>query len=148
MTEKPKVLIIEDDTDLVAAIKRILESKGIIAAVAYDPEEGMEIIRKEVPDLIILDVMFGSRGESRGFDFAQAVKLDKKLASIPILMLTAINTERPSFKFSPDTDSEFLPVDLFLEKPVHSEVLILKVEELLRQKTSKWQNWPEKGDRN
>ncbi len=59
-------------------------------------------------------------------------------------MLTAINTARPSFKFSPETDGEFLPVDSFLDKPVHSEDLISKVEELLRQKTSKWQNWPEK----
>ncbi len=143
MNGKPKILIIEDDTDLVAAMKRILESKGLLAVIAYDPEEGMKKLIKEEPDLIILDVMFGSKGESRGFDFAQAVRLDKKFSAIPILMMTAINTERPSFKFSPETDGEFLPVDSFLEKPVHSEDLINKVEELLRQKTSKWQNWPE-----
>ena len=143
MNEKPKILIIEDDSDLVAAMKRILENKGFIATIAYDPDEGKEKLNHEEPDLIILDVMFGSKGESKGFDFAQAIKLDKKFSAIPILMLTAINTERPSFKFSPETDSEFLPVDSFLDKPVHSEDLISKVEELLRQKTSKWQNWPE-----
>lgn len=143
MNEKPKILIIEDDVDLVAAMKRILESKGFNAKIAYDPDEGKEELKKDEPDLIILDVMFGNKGESRGFDFAQTIKLDKKFASIPILMLTAINTERPSFKFSPDTDSEFLPVDVFLDKPVHSEDLIRKVEELLRQKTSKWKNWPD-----
>lgn len=143
MNEKPKILIIEDDIDLVAALKRILENKGFIATIAYDPEEGKEELKKEEPDLIILDVMFGSKGESRGFDFAQAIKLDKKFSSIPILMLTAINSEKPSFKFSPETDGEFLPVDSFLDKPVHSEELIRKVEELLKQKTSKWQNWPE-----
>ena len=144
MNEKPKVLIIEDDTDLVAAMKKILENKDYIVAVAYDPDEGREKLNSEVPDLIILDVMFGSRGESKGFDFAQAIKLDKRFSAIPVLMLTAINTERPSFKFSPETDGEFLPVDSFLDKPVHSEDLISKAEELLRQKTSKWQNWPEK----
>ncbi|MGB8491324.1 MAG: response regulator [Bacteroidales bacterium] len=144
MNDKPTILIIEDDTDLVAALKRILESKGYNVIVAYDPEEGKEKLKHEKPDLIILDVMFGSKGESKGFDFAQKVKLDNKLAAIPILMLTAINTERPSFKFSPDTDGEFLPVDSFLDKPVHSEDLILKVEDLIKQKTSKWSNWPEK----
>ncbi len=59
-------------------------------------------------------------------------------------MLTAINTEKPAFKFSPETDGEFMPVDSFLDKPVRSEDLLLKVEELLAQKTSRWQNWPEK----
>lgn len=146
MNKNPKILIIEDDTDLVAAMKRILENKGFVATVAYDPDEGREKLKQVEPDLIILDVMFGSKGESKGFDFAQAIKLDKKFSAIPILMLTAINTERPSFGFSPETDGEFLPVDSFLDKPVHSEDLISKVEELLRQKTSKWQNWPETGN--
>lgn len=146
MNKNPKILIIEDDTDLVAAMKRILENKGFVATVAYDPDEGREKLKQVEPDLIILDVMFGSKGESKGFDFAQAIKLDRKFSAIPILMLTAINTERPSFRFSPETDGEFLPVDSFLDKPVHSEDLISKVEELLRQKTSKWQNWPETGN--
>lgn len=144
MKEKPKILIIEDDADLVAAMKLMLENRGFAPSVAYDPEEGKEKLRSEKPDLIILDVMFGSRGESKGFDFAQEIKLEKEYASVPILMLTAINTERPSFKFSPETDGEFLPVDSFLDKPVRSEELIEKVESLLRQKTSLWKNWPEK----
>jgi len=144
MNEKPRILIIEDDADLVAAMKRILESKGYKATIAYDPEEGNEKLKLEIPDMIILDVMFGSKGESKGIDFAQRIKLNKKFAAIPILMLTAINTEKPDFKISPETDGEFLPVDSFLDKPVHYEDLLMKVEELLTQKTSKWENWPEK----
>ncbi len=144
MNVNPKILIIEDDTDLVAALKRILESKDYKTIVAYDPEEGSVKLQQDIPDLIILDVMFGNKGESRGFKFAQSMRLDKKFASIPILMLTAINTEKPSFSFSPETDGEFLPVDSFLDKPVHYEDLLTKVEELLIQKTSKWQNWPYK----
>lgn len=146
MNDKPKILIIEDDADLVAALKRILENRGFMAKIACDPEEGKKELEKELPDVIILDVMFGSRGESKGFDFAQTIKLDKNYSAIPILMLTAINTERPSFKFSPETDGEFLPVDSFIDKPVSSENLIMKVEELLRQKTSKWKTWPDKGN--
>jgi two-component system, OmpR family, lantibiotic biosynthesis response regulator NisR/SpaR len=144
MNENPKILIIEDDADLVAAMKKMLENKGHIVVVAYDPEEGNEKLRQEKPDLIILDVMFGSRGESKGFDFAHMLRSNKQISDIPILMLTAINSEKPEFKFSPDTDGEFLPVDSFLDKPVKSDELTLKVEILLKQKTSKWRNWPDK----
>jgi len=144
MNEKPRILIIEDDADLVAAMKKMLENKGHNVVVAYNPEEGNEKLKQERPDLIILDVMFGSKGESKGFDFAQKIRNDRQIAGTPILMLTAINTQKPFFNFSPDTDGEYLPVDTFLDKPVKSEELFLKVEDLLRQKTSKWRNWPEK----
>ena len=61
MKEKPKILIIEDDVDLVAAMGKMLESKGYNIIVAYDPEEGNEKLKQERPDLIILDVMFEAR---------------------------------------------------------------------------------------
>jgi DNA-binding response OmpR family regulator len=142
MNGKPRILIIEDDTDLVESIKKFLESKGYDATVAFDPEEGHEKLKQEQPDLIILDVMFGSKGEAKGFDFAHKIKIDRQFADIPILMLTAINIRKPDFHFSPDTDGEYLPVDSFIDKPFRPEELFTKVEELLNQKTSKWRNWP------
>ena len=145
MSKKSKILVIEDDTDLVAAIVKMLEIKGYSVESAFDPEEGWKKLRQGKPDLIILDVMFGSKDESRGFDFAQKLRYDKEFSGIPVLMLTAINTQKPFFNFSPDTDNEFLPVDSFIEKPLKAEELFARVEELLRQKVSKWQNWPEKG---
>ncbi len=144
MTEESKILIIEDDVDLVAAMKKMLENRGYKVVAAYDPDEGDEKMKNEKPDMIILDVMFGSKGDSMGFDFAQKIRNDKEFSAIPVLMLTAINTEKPLFRFSPETDGEFLPVDSFLDKPVKSDELFQKVEDLLKQKTSKWQNWPEK----
>ena len=144
MNENPIILLIEDDADLIAAMKIILETKKYKVITAFDPDEGNEKLRQERPDLIILDVMFGSKGESKGFDFAQKIRLNKQFAEIPILMLTAINAAKPFFNFSPDTDGEYLPVDYFLDKPVQSEELLHKVEYLLKQKTSKWRNWPQK----
>lgn len=144
MDKKPQILVIEDDTDLVAAITKILENRGYSAIGAYDPEEGYEKLKQGKPDMIILDVMFGSKGESKGFDFANRLRSESNFADIPILMITAINTVKPFFNFSPETDGEYLPVDAFLDKPVRSEELYLKVESLLKQKFSKWRNWPEK----
>jgi DNA-binding response OmpR family regulator len=144
MIERPTILIIEDDADLVAAMKIMLENKGYHVKVAYTPEDGNVSLKQENPDLIILDVMFGSRGEAKGFNFAHRIRHDKQFAGIPILMLTAINAKVPYFKFSPDTDAEYLPVDTFLEKPVPYDELNEKVQHLLNQKTSKWRNWPQK----
>ena len=144
MNQQEKILIIEDDADLVAAMVKLLENRNYSVNFAYDPSEGLDKMNLEKPDLIILDVMFGSKGESKGFDFAQKLKHNKLFASIPVLMVTAINTERPFFNFSPETDGEFLPVDAFIDKPVKTEDLYNKVEELLKQKTSKWSNWPQK----
>jgi len=144
MNQQEKILIIEDDADLVAAMVKLLENRNYTVNVAYDPSEGLDKMNREKPDLIILDVMFGSQGESKGFDFAQKLKHNKLFASIPVLMVTAINTERPFFNFSPETDGEYLPVDAFIDKPVKTEELYIKVEELLKQKTSKWSNWPQK----
>jgi two-component system alkaline phosphatase synthesis response regulator PhoP len=146
MIEKPKILIIEDDPDLVAAMKVMLEAKDYKITTAYDPDEGQEKLKLDRPDLIILDVMFGNKGESKGFDFAQRLRYDRQFAEIPILMLSAINTAKPFFNFSPETDGEYLPVDSFLDKPVRTEELYSKVEDLLKQKISKWRNWPEKAD--
>ncbi len=146
MNEKAQILIIEDDVDLVAALTKLLENSGYSVESAYDPDEGWDKLKKSKPDVIILDVMFGGMGESKGFDFAQKIRYDKMVSDIPVLMLTAINTEKPLFNFSPETDSEFLPVDAFLDKPVKTEELYIKIDELLQQKTSKWTNWPEKSE--
>jgi DNA-binding response OmpR family regulator len=144
MNEKSKILIIEDDVDLVAAMKKMLENKGYEVIFEYDPDKGYEKLKNEKPDMIILDVMFGSKGESQGFKFANKIRTDSQFSGTPVLMLTAINSQNPFFNFSPDTDDEYLPVDSFLDKPVQFDELFQKVEQLLRQKISKWKNWPDK----
>jgi len=137
MNEKPKILIIEDDIDLVESIKKLLETKGFNSIITYDPEDGNVKLKQERPDIIILDVMFGSKGETKGFDFARKIKNDKLYADIPILMISAINTQEPFFSFSPETDGEYLPVDCFLDKPIQPDELFSKIEDLLKQKINK-----------
>ena len=134
MNEKPKILIIEDDIDLVESIKKLLETKGFNSIITYDPEDGNVKLKQERPDIIILDVMFGSKGETKGFDFARKIKNDKLYADIPILMISAINTQEPFFSFSPETDGEYLPVDCFLDKPIQPDELFSKIEDFLKPK--------------
>lgn len=141
MSESPaQILIIDDDSDLVEAMRITLGSSNYDVIVVYDPEEGMQKAIEEKPDMIILDVMFGSKGESGGFQFAEKLRRDKSLARIPILMSTAINKTYPMLQFSPETDGGYLLVDDFINKPVQPEDLIKRVERLLKMKTSKWAN--------
>ena len=81
--------------------------------------------------------MFGSKGEQKGFDFARKIKNDKMYADIPIVMMSAINTQEPFFSFSPETDGEYLPVDCFLDKPVQPDELFSKIEKFLKRKINK-----------
>ncbi|NQT25880.1 response regulator transcription factor [candidate division KSB1 bacterium] len=136
MTNPKKVFIIEDDIDLVEAMKAILEARGIQVQAAYQPDDGLELIRQENPDLIILDVMFGKEGSTLGFDFARELRQDKALCHIPILMETAVNAEYPGFTFSPK-DGAYLPVDDFINKPARPDELVEKVEKLLEAGASR-----------
>ncbi len=139
-----KILIIEDDLDMVEALEVVLKSADYAVIRALDTGEGLLKMKEEKPDLVILDVMFGQDKGTDGFTLANKMRLDKELAHIPVLMLTAVNLEYSGFNFSPDTDMEFLPVDDFIDKPAKPEDLLSKVEKLLKQKTSKWENWPDK----
>jgi two-component system alkaline phosphatase synthesis response regulator PhoP len=142
MNEETKILIIEDDVDLVEAMKITLETEKYKVLTAYGPEDGFDMAKKEKPHLIILDVMFGETEEKKGFDYAVRMKQEKALASIPILMVTSVNVQLPTHHFSPKTDGEYLPVDEFIDKPAPSKELTEKVKKLLELKTSRWVNWP------
>jgi len=114
----PKILIIDDDVDLVEVIRLTLESHGLQVIDAQDGATGLEMIKKEKPDLIILDVMMETVYE--GFELAQQIRSTKTIADIPIIMLTAVSQET-GFKY--DKEEGILPVDEFIEKPVMPEHL-------------------------
>jgi len=127
-----KILIIDDDPDIVEAMKVILESKQYQVVVAQNGEEGLKNVRLEKPDLIILDVMMETG--DKGFDVARELKKHKDYKSIPIIMLTAIK-ERTGLDFRNEAgDETWLPVDDYCDKPLNPEELIFKVESLLKKK--------------
>lgn len=121
-----KVLLVDDDVDLVAVNRAVLESHGYAVEAAHNGPAGLRIARELHPDLIVLDVMMGTHSE--GFDLARNLKKDPILRSVPLIMVTAVNDTVP-FRFEPDPES--LPVDRFLEKPVPPERLLREVEAAL-----------------
>lgn len=126
---KKKILIVDDDPDIVEAMSLILETKGYQVASAADGAEGLKKAREFKPNLIILDVMMATDDE--GFQVSYQLKSDAELCKIPVLMVTSVS-EVTGFKYNPETDQEFLPVQGFIEKPIQPEVLLSRVAELLK----------------
>lgn len=126
-----RVLIIDDDPDITAAMAVVLEGRGHEVSSARDGTEGMERLQHARPDLIILDVMM--RTSQEGFDLARKLKQSPLYKDIPILMLTAVK-HKTGFDFRTEAgDRSWLPVEEFLDKPVKPDVLVEKVEGLLRK---------------
>ena len=127
-TDSAKVLIVDDDPDFHEALKGILEVSGFQVVSALSKAEGMEKVRAEKPDVVILDVMMESL--TAGFHFARELRQDPQLKRIPILSVSAVS-EKTGFRFSPLVDQEFFPVDDFIEKPVRAKDLIARLNSLI-----------------
>jgi len=127
-----KILIIDDDPDMILALHLCLEDAGYEIVEAESGNEGLEKVKSENPDLIVLDAMMDTATE--GFQVALTLRSSDPESEyapyrqIPILMLTAIHTTTP-LRFGPNED--YLPVDDFIEKPLEPDLLAQKVKELL-----------------
>lgn len=134
MEQRKKILMIDDDVNLVNVIKLVLESKNFEFAAAYSASEGLNKIIEFHPDLIILDVIM--EDFVAGFRVVSELRTggpNSKYASfsnIPILMLTSV-TSKTNVNFSDKVGTALLPVDAFIEKPVKPAELLSKIEELL-----------------
>ncbi len=131
--EKAKILIVDDDLDLANAMRVILESRQYTVITAADKAGGMELIRTEKPDLLILDVIMSTWSD--GFEMARELKKRSELKDMPILMLTGVKDKTGIDFKSSAGDPTWLPVDAFLDKPVESETLLAEVEKLLSNRT-------------
>lgn len=121
MYDTKKVLLIDDDVDLVEANKIVLEANGYQVVTAHNGEDGLKMALQEIPDVIILDVSMEKKDE--GFYVSQRIRSHPEIAKIPIIMITAIH-KCTKLKFSPQTDGDYLPVNEFMDKPVDPETLL------------------------
>ena len=130
--ENAKILIVDDDLDLTKALKVMLESENYSVVTASDRMEGMEKIKAERPDLIVLDVMMSTWQD--GFEMARELKKDSQfIKNIPILMLTGVNDKTGINFKSTAGDPTWCPVDGFLDKPVEPDILLAEIRKLLQR---------------
>ena len=121
----PKILVVDDDPDVVEAVTAVLERAGYVVKSAGNRRAGLTKIGVEKPDLIILDVMM----EEPDDGFAMAQELRRDGFTKPILMLTSIARVTG---LSYGVDASTVPVDDFVEKPVTPAALLEKVAALLK----------------
>lgn len=127
-----KILIIDDDPDIVESMRIILESCKHKVKVAKSGKEGLKEAAAAKYDLVILDVMMETM--STGFEVARSLRESRENKTVPILLLTAIK-ESTGLDFESEAgDKDWLPVSAYLEKPLKPHELLLKVEALLKGK--------------
>jgi CheY-like chemotaxis protein len=128
MSTKTKILLVDNDVDFIDLNKAVLENNGFQVVVAYSGAEGLDRVRFEQPDLIVLDLMMEKHDS--GFGFARAIKADPTSKNIPILMLTAVGSET-GMDFSQELDGYWMKTDDYANKPLLPEDLVKKINELL-----------------
>ena len=113
-----KILIVDDEQDIVESLKFVLEAADYTCYLAYNGEEGLRLAKEIMPDLIILDVMMP---KINGFKVSRLLKFDSKYKNIPILMLTARSQEEDKLI------GEETGADEYITKPFELDVVLKKV---------------------
>ena len=123
--EIPAILVVDDNQQNLELLQAYLEDIECNTISAYDGQQALEIISKEPPDLILLDVMMPKMS---GFEVCRRIKNDPKTADIPVIMVTALN------KFGDIERGINSGTDDFLSKPINKLELLTRVKTMLKLK--------------
>ena len=118
-----KILIVDDEQDIVESLKFVLEASDFTCYCAYNGEDGLRLAKELVPDLIILDVMMP---KINGFKISRLLKYDAKYKNIPILMVTARTQEEDKLI------GEETGADEYITKPFELDEVVKKDEQYLK----------------
>ena len=129
-----KILVVDDDPDILEAVALILESQGYEVVTARDGIEGLANLKAEQPDLMILDLMMPKMD---GFAVCKELQDPRwsKYKDIPILILTSVREEASRRRYELETGLA-LDVDDYVEKPMSPDVLLKRVSTLIKKKES------------
>jgi DNA-binding response OmpR family regulator len=122
--EKKKILLVDDEVDLVKTIQFSLELEGYKVLVSYNGEDALNQARKENPDLILLDIMLPKLD---GYKVCRLIKFDEQYKHIPILMMTAKTQEKDKLMGKETGANEYIT------KPFDIDELMKKVKAYLKK---------------
>jgi two-component system alkaline phosphatase synthesis response regulator PhoP len=133
MTEvKKKVLLVDDDIDLIEQNKMLLESKGYQVVTAENVKDAWETFQREKPDAAVLDLIMEEHDS--GFVLAHKIKRDPYGKTIPVFLLTsATYVTGMKFGVSSSEEQEWINCDAWFNKPINIDELSNKLEECLEK---------------
>ena len=124
MNNLKKILVVDDDKAITALLESLLSSQGFIVSVANDGLDAMVQVKKNIPDMIVLDIMMS---EINGYDVCNNLKFDEKFKHIPIIVLTSRDEEL-------DPMIGRLMGISYMHKPIDTKALLDKVQGVLRSR--------------
>ncbi len=127
MSEKKRILVVDDEPDFASIVQGNLEKEGFEVEVAYNGVEGLEKVHANPPDAIVLDVMMP---EKDGYEMCADLKGDEKYSDIPIVLLTAVASHVTSTRYS-HADGMSTEADDYIAKPASAEEITRSVKDLL-----------------
>ena len=128
-----KILVVDDDPDILDAVTMILESQDYQVVTARDGVEALANLKAETPDMMILDLLMPKMD---GFSVLKELQDPRwsKYRNIPILILTSVREEASRRRYELETGLE-LGVDDYVEKPMRPDILLERVEKLIKKKS-------------
>ncbi len=127
MMEQKRILIVDDDDDLVLAHRLVLESVGYVVDEASNGKEGIARMQEQLPDLVLMDVMMANPLD--GYYATQQIADDPLLRQVPILMISSIIATQYVEAFPTD---QYLNIVEFISKPIEPQMLLAKVKRYLK----------------
>ncbi len=127
-----KILVVDDDRDFIKITKMILESHHYEVISATSGEQGLEVMRREKPDLVLLDIMMSYIMD--GLDVRRRMAEDEILRQIPVIMVTSLTSTRAQGE---PLSQDYIPDSPWLNKPIDPDVLLAQVKAMLEPGTLK-----------
>jgi two-component system alkaline phosphatase synthesis response regulator PhoP len=127
MSLNKRVLVVDDEPDFASIVQKNLEKEGFTVEVAYNGVEGLEKVRANPPDAIVLDVMMP---EKDGYAVCKDLKGDDRTRDIPIILLTAVASHVTSTRYT-HRDGMATEADDYIEKPASAEAITKSLKRLL-----------------
>lgn len=127
MSEKKRILVVDDEPDFASIVQANLEKEGFDVEVAYDGVEGLEKVKANPPDAIVLDVMMPNKD---GYEMCKDLKGDEQYKDIPVVLLTAVASHVTSTRYS-HSDGMSTEADDYIPKPASAEDVTSSIKGLL-----------------
>ena len=128
--EKPLVVVVDDDADMLDIYRRVLENGGYRVQAFADVDDAIEWLKTTVPSLLITDVMM--KAVDSGFALSRAIKTDARLSRVPVVVATAISAQKGiDFRPTSPEDLAEMHADAFFPKPIQASSLLATVEQLV-----------------